>query len=171
MNNRSKKSGGGVALYLSNCFEFTVLYELNFMNEFIESLFVEISIPQSKNIIVGIIYRPPNSNSNDVLSCLTTLLSNIDFVNKDVFVMGDFNIDLLKHASNNSSHEFIELLLSASFLPLISKPTRVSNHSATLLDNILCNSLPPPPRIFNNSFWYHGSLSDYVMLSSSTFSE
>ena len=107
------------------------------MNEFIESLFVEISIPQSKNIIVGIIYRPPNSNSNDFLSCLTTLLSNIDFVNKDVFVMGDFNIDLLKHASNNSSHEFIELLLSASFLPLISKPTRVSNHSATLLE-ILC---------------------------------
>ena len=144
VNNRSKKSGGGVALYLSNCFEFTVLYELNFMNEFIESLFVEISIPQSKNIIIGIIYRPPSSNSNDFVSCLTTLLSNIDFVNKDVFVMGDFNIDLLKHASNNSSHEFIELLLSASFLPLISKPTRVSNHSATLPDNILCNSLPPP---------------------------
>ena len=81
------------------------------------------------------------------MSCLTTLytvLSIIDFVNKDVFVMGDFNIDLLKHASNNSSHEFIELLLSASFLSLISKPTRVSNHSATLLDNILCNSLPLP---------------------------
>ena len=65
LNNRSKKSGGGVALYLSNCFEFTVLHELNFINEFIESLFVEISIPQSKNIIVGIIYRPPSSNSND----------------------------------------------------------------------------------------------------------
>ena len=65
VNNRSKKSGGGVALDLSNCLEFTVLNELNFMNEFIESLFVEISIPHSKNIIVGIIYRPPNSNSND----------------------------------------------------------------------------------------------------------
>ena len=43
-NNRSKKSGGGVALYLSNCFEYTVQNELNVMNEFIESLFVEISI-------------------------------------------------------------------------------------------------------------------------------
>ena len=144
VNNRVKKSGGGVALYLSHYFKYTVLDELNFMNDFIESLFVEITIPHCKNIIVGIIYRPPNSNSNDFLTCLTSLLSNALFVNKNAYVMGDFNFDLLKHASNHSSHEFLESFLSASFLPLISKPTRVSSHSATLLDNIFCNSLPLP---------------------------
>ena len=29
-------------------------------------------------------------------------------------------------------------------MPLISKPTRVVNHSATLIDNIFCNTLPLP---------------------------
>ena len=144
VNNRVKKSGGGVALYLSHCFKYTVLDELNLMNVFIESLFVEITVPHCKNIIVGIIYRPPNSNSNDFLTCLSTLLSNTLFANKDAFIMGDFNFDLLKHATNHTSHEFLESFLSASFLPLISKPTRVSDHSATLLDNIFCNSLPLP---------------------------
>ena len=57
--------------------------------------------------------------------------------------MGDFNIDLLKD-DQNLSQEFLEILLSASFLPLISRPTRVTMHSASLLDNIFCNTLPIP---------------------------
>ena len=44
----------------------------------------------------------------------------------------------------NISHEFLEIFFTASFLPLISKPTRVTNNSATLIDNIFCNILPPP---------------------------
>ena len=58
--------------------------------------------------------------------------------------MGDFNINLLKHANNHSSQDFLEIFLSASFLPLISKPTRVVNQTATLIDNIFCNILPLP---------------------------
>ena len=34
--------------------------------------------------------------------------------------------------------------MSASFLPLISKPTRVAGQSATLIDNIICNFIPIP---------------------------
>ena len=34
--------------------------------------------------------------------------------------------------------------MSASFLPLISKPTRVTDQTATLIDNIFCNILPVP---------------------------
>ena len=34
--------------------------------------------------------------------------------------------------------------MTASFLPLISKPTRMANHSATLIDNVFCNTLPTP---------------------------
>ena len=50
--------------------------------------------------------------------------------------MGDFNVDLtlMKCDSQNTSQEFVETLMSASFLPLISKPTRVANQSATLID-------------------------------------
>ena len=144
VNNRLNRTGGGVALYVPRCFEFIVRGDLNYMNTDIESLFIEISIPQNKNIVVGVIYRPPNSNLNEFLSNLTNIINNPLLANKDSFIMGDFNIDLLKHANSHLSQEFLDIFLSASFLPLISKPTRVANHSATLIDNIFCNTLPLP---------------------------
>ena len=53
--------------------------------------------------------------------------------------MGDFNIDLLESESCNYSHNFLLSLPSYSFFPVIDKPTRVCNNSATLTDNILVN--------------------------------
>ena len=143
VNNRRDRIGGGVALYISQCFEFTVLDDLTISDNVLESLFIELSIPQAKNVIIGIVYRPPNTNTGDFLICLADLLKQPVFVNKQSFIMGDFNIDLLKH-DQNLSQEFLEIFLSASFLPLISKPTRVTMHSASLLDNIFCNTLPIP---------------------------
>ena len=144
VNNRLNRIGGGVSLYVPHCLEYTVCDDLNVMNNYIESLFIEISIPQNKNIIIGIIYRPPNSNVIEFINYITNLMNNPLLVNKSSFIMGDFNINLLKHAHNHCSQEFLETFLSASFLPLISKPTRVVNRSATLIDNIFCNVLPLP---------------------------
>ena len=117
------------------------------MNTYIESLFIEISIPKNKNIVVGIIYRLPNSNANEFLLNLADLINNPILANKDSFIMGDFNIDLLKHTNSHLSQEFLDTFLSASFLPLISKPTRVVSHAATLIDNIFCNILPLPESV------------------------
>ena len=144
VNNRQNRIGGGVALYVSHNYDYVIRDEINSMNDIVESLFIEISIPGNKNIIIGIIYRPPSSNLNDFIIYLADLLRNPLFSNKDSFIMGDFNIDLLKHDNTHTSQEFLETFLSASFLPLISKPTRASNHSATLIDNIFCNTLPLP---------------------------
>ena len=81
VNNKLNRMGGGVALYVSQCFEFTVCEELNIMNDSIESLFIEISIPQNKNIVIGVIYIPPNSNPNEFLTHLPNLLNNPLLVN------------------------------------------------------------------------------------------
>ena len=56
--------------------------------------------------------------------------------------MGDFNINLLKYDTDNLRHEFLEIFLSNSFFPLVSKPTRVTNISSTLIDNIFSNFIP-----------------------------
>ena len=37
--------------------------------------------------------------------------------------------------------EFLELMFSDSLYPMISRPTRVTSASATIIDNIYCNSL------------------------------
>ena len=114
------------------------------MNNVVESLFTELLNPNGKNILIGVIYRPPSSSINDFMIYLQDFLSDPIFVNKDSYLVGDFNIDLMKCNSVNASQEFIELLMSASFVPMISKPTRVTELSATLIDNIFTNKIPPP---------------------------
>ena len=53
--------------------------------------------------------------------------------------VGDFNVDLLKHMSNNHSQVFLNVLLSNGFYPKIDRPIRITVSSATLIDNIITN--------------------------------
>ena len=55
--------------------------------------------------------------------------------------MGDFNIDLLKSESCDYANRFSEQLFTSSFILLITKPTRITNHTATLIDNIFTNDI------------------------------
>ena len=52
-----------------------------------------------------------------------------------IYLCGDFNIDLLKINWKNHYNTFYNSLTTAGYLPRISLPTRVTNHSATLIDN------------------------------------
>ena len=53
--------------------------------------------------------------------------------------MGDFNLDLLHYDSHHFTQEFLDSLFSHMLIPLITKPTCVTSHSATLIDNIFTN--------------------------------
>ena len=49
----------------------------------------------------------------------------------------DHNLDLLKSHLNSTTNDFLEINLDRELLPCISKPTRITNKSASLIDNIL----------------------------------
>ena len=55
--------------------------------------------------------------------------------------MGDFKIDLFKSEYCDYTNHFIKQLFTSSFFPLITKPTRITHHTATLIDNIFTNNL------------------------------
>ena len=61
--------------------------------------------------------------------------------NKNCYLLGGFNINLLSHETHNISGEFYDIMTSNSFLPLITRPTRLTATSATLIDNIFTNYL------------------------------
>ena len=108
----------------------------------IESTFLEVSIPGKKNLILGAIYRHPNSSlsvedfTNDHID---PLLQNITRENKTCALMGDFNIDLLKNDTINNVNLFYNTLISHFFTPYILQPTRPV--SKTLIDNIFLNTI------------------------------
>ena len=57
-----------------------------------------------------------------------------------LYLMGDFNLCLLKTESSSYSQDFLLARQSFYLLPTIDKPTRVRNNSASLIDNIFVNN-------------------------------
>ena len=68
-----------------------------------ESLFIEIRQPLSKNIIIGVIYRPPDSNVNNFVPNFNSLLAKIGKENTLSYSLGDFNLNLMNYHSNSLS--------------------------------------------------------------------
>ena len=59
---------------------------------------------------------------------------------KTCYLLGDFNINLINVSNHIPTAEFLEVMYSHAFTPLITKPTRVTSNTATLIDNIFTNS-------------------------------
>ena len=75
---------------------------------------------------------------------MTYLSNTIDKIikeNKYCIIMGDFNLDLLKYDSHPPTEEILNNLGSYFYNPHILRPTRITHHSATLIDNIFFNSI------------------------------
>ena len=62
---------------------------------------------------------------------------------KIAYLIGYFNIDLLKVNPHAKTNEFVNDVISQGFLPKITRPTRITPHSATLIDHIYSNDNRP----------------------------
>ena len=83
---------------------------------------------------LGCIYRHPNGNLSHFNQLYTKLLENIN-KNETCIIGGDFNIDLLQHEKSYIG-EYLTINLENNFTPCITLPTRITSHSATLIDQI-----------------------------------
>ena len=78
-------------------------------------LLIEIATEIGENIIVGIIYRPPNNKIEVFQDAINEILSKVDKENKICYLMGDFDIDLRKSESCDFANKFTEQLFTSSF--------------------------------------------------------
>ena len=135
---RTGKRGGGVGFCIHNQISFNVRHDLHVFNDLCESFFIEIP-KRGKNLLIGVFYRPPSYSIDQFVHVLTQSLNDIESEHKDCILLGDFNVDLTKVDVSNSVNVFLESLYSCSFYPLIEHPTRITETSATLIDNIFVN--------------------------------
>ena len=98
---------------------------------------------KSKKIICSCIYRHPASDPVKLFQYLEQILDKLSRENKLVFLLGDFNINLLNYHTHNATNEYLNSMytITNSFLPFILQPTRVIEASATLIDNIYANCI------------------------------
>ena len=74
---------------------------------------------------------------------LNKLLENLSNEQKPIFLLGDFNVNLLNYNEHNQTNRFVDSLASNSFIPLILQQTRITSHYNTIIDNIFSNVIDP----------------------------
>ena len=81
--------------------------------EILENHFIEINCSKH-NIILGSLYRLPNTSENEFLISMKSFLDNyskIDKNRKEIILGMDHNLDLLKHSTHVPTQKFMELLM------------------------------------------------------------
>ena len=130
---------GGVGFFIKEGISYSVRTDLSiFIPHVIESLFIEICL-NGKPTVFGILYRPntaPRANIEVFSENLFSILENVNQKHQPVFLMGDFNIDLMKLNIHTKTNSFLENIVSNGLIPLITKPTRITEYSATLIDHM-----------------------------------
>ena len=122
---RKNRKGGGVCVFVHENLSFKLGEDLSINCDAIQSLSVEISSVQSKNIILNTIYRSPNG---DMKQC-ETHFKNIFPKNwknlKNKVLAGDFNINFLDFETNENVQDFLNLMFYCINIPLTNKSIRV----------------------------------------------
>ena len=134
------RRGGGIAVYIKCKYLVTPITSCCLSVSFIESLFLEIVV-NSRKILLVTLYRPPDGSTILFTEKVEELLGMVNVRSYDeVMICGDFNYDLLNSDADPRVRSFLDVMNLYMCVPLISKPTRVTDRSATLLDNIFSNN-------------------------------
>ena len=128
------EQGGGLIVYVKDGINCKRRYDLEC--ERIECVWLEILPTNSKSFLIGNIYRHPNetvhwneefdNHLDKVLGC-----------EKEIYLMGDFNRDLMQ---DNIKQSWLEYMESFGLHQIVNMPTRVTDQSATLIDHIYSNT-------------------------------
>ena len=142
---RNNKKGGGVGFLIRT----DILYRIR--NDLIpevktlacEQCYIEIK-NNTEKVIIGTMYRPPSTNISKFINTFNIQIEKINKKGYECIIGLDHNLDLLKQSVHSKTQEFLECILDHNLLPTITKPTRSSKTSATLIDNILISKKLQP---------------------------
>ena len=148
-NVRNGKIGGGTGILMHKSLKCREHKDLEIKSLTFEHTVVELKT-ESSNLLLVSGYRPPNSNTKEFLKDYKLAIKTWQKLKHHNLVIGiDHNLDFLKSEKHPQTQTFLEFNLESDMLPTITRPTRVTRTSATLIDNVFiskrlqnnCNSL------------------------------
>ena len=136
-NSRSESKGSGTAILLWNGINYKRRKDIEvFKEKNAELTIIEITAKDGKKIIVGSMYRPLNTDPLNFRIAINTISSTSLKEKKEIILGMDHNLDLLKSGIHKQTQLFLTNLLEKNIYPTITKPTRICQNIATLIDNI-----------------------------------
>ena len=147
---RQSNKGGGLVTYINKslCNEEDITrleaMEPGTPDQNGEFLFVKVANCKctEKTVILGNVYRSPSSSTQKFIELYDEVLHKLDkFKNKHALISGDFNIDLLNHESDVFAQQLLDTAAKYGYAQTIARPTRITDHSTTLIDHIYSNMI------------------------------
>ena len=144
---RASGRGGGLAIYVNERVCRAEQIEVIAVENIKHAEFQLIKIVEAKGtnknsaILIGNLYRSPSSNVNNFLEELDCkILSPFKkYKKKQAYIAGDINMNLLQYDSNTNCQKLIDTFASTGLLQCVSRPTRITDHSTTLIDHVYIN--------------------------------
>ena len=131
----------GVGFYIKQSLSYKQKSDININLSFVENMWIEVRT-NNEPIVIGVIYQHPTTLVNDYESFSTNLCDIFADLrdNSNAFhANGDYNTDLMQINGNHNFRKCVNNILSTSTKCVIDLPTRITNHSKTLLDHIYVN--------------------------------
>ena len=133
----TNQRSGGISIYVGQSIFSYKIPSLCISNENIEICTVSVKFNNISQFILAI-YRPHSGTIDNFISTLANVLEDRLIRSKPCYIIGDLNINLL--LDTPEIHQFKNFMHSFSFLPTITKPTRVApGATPSLLDHIWLN--------------------------------
>ena len=153
------RNGGGVCIYLRSSINYKVRNDL--VPTELEAVCVEIIKPHSKPFLVTTVYRPPSALS-EFFDHFEKLIKAVDNENKDMYILGDLNCNMLKtnNDSNIPTKKIKSLYELYQLTQLIDEATRITPTTTSLIDHIVTNM----PEKISDSGVIHTGISDHSLV-------
>ena len=135
---RSNKRGGGVGILVSKNLRYTMCNTITSCMAENECITIELELRSRDKCIISSMYRPPNVNIQSFQCCYNSLVCEMNKLRPRAIIIGlDHNLDFLKSEDHGGTSQFIHHNLDFNLIPTITRPTRITRNSATLIDNIM----------------------------------
>ena len=107
--NRSTKANGGVATLIRDTLKYRRRLDLDIFEEGIfESCFVKIEGKFKRNILVGSIYRVPNTNEKHFINTYREMAIKLKSEGKEIIIGTDQNMDYLKVYTHHNTLDLLD---------------------------------------------------------------
>ena len=137
-----RRNSGGVGVYISTHFNFCNVQQNWIGSEHCEDIWLSVEDRRTNQFFnIVVLYRHPNTNIPEFISKLDEVFCNPILTNRCTYILGDINIDICTSNRSTAAQEYINVLTCKGFFSIITKPTRVTETSATIIDHIITNDL------------------------------
>ena len=136
-----KRGGGGLLAYAANKYDISYIEEWSVCTPDLECIWLKPTSPKTRPTFICGVYIPPDANLDNALMLLENKLIDLYANSKlDIIILGDLNVDLLKRRDHKAK-KLINFMRTNRLDQLITKPTRITHRSRTLIDHVMVNNM------------------------------